>query len=117
MTARADIGRLSKQAAAGTETSLGAATRHHLPSVHPCAVDEAEGSCIPDRTKIGTEPPRPPQMVNIQFRFRGQGVWFVSAPLTVQAAQTVATAIRDRIQPDELQINPSAAPQRVDIRT
>lgn len=55
-------------------------------------------------------------MVNVQSRYFGQGLWFVSAPITVQAAQTIAALIRDHGQADQIEIQPSSSTRVVDVR-
>ena len=61
-------------------------------------------------------------MVSVQLRNAGEGIWRpFTLPVTLQLAQTVATAVRTLQLADEVQIAPSGpadvgGPRRVDVR-
>lgn len=61
-------------------------------------------------------------MVSVQLRNTGEGIWRpFTLPVTLQLAQTVATAVRTLRLADEVQIAPSGsaavgASSRVDVR-
>lgn len=56
-------------------------------------------------------------MVSVQLRNAGQGLWVsLLLPTSVQVAQTLATAARTLDLADQVRIQPSQAPPRLDLR-
>lgn len=56
-------------------------------------------------------------MVSVQLRNAGQGLWMsLLLPTSVQAAQTLATAARTLDLADQVRIQPSPSPARLDLK-
>lgn len=53
-------------------------------------------------------------MVSVQLRNAGEGLWrALTLPTSIQAAQTLATAVKTLNLADQVQIQPSYAPGRL----
>ena len=56
-------------------------------------------------------------MVSVQLRNAGQGLWIsLLLPTSVQVAQTLATAARTLNLADQIRIQPSQVPAKLDLK-